>query len=93
MSGCLSPFPLPIVFVNILRQRNEANESPKNFLVGSPKTRVLYRCLCVQVCESIKIPLEKELEISQSNGANGADSNSNVDATRCAATTQVAAYS
>lgn len=60
----------------------------KNFLVGSPKTRVLYRCLCVQVCESIKIPLEKELEISQSNGANGADNNnnnsdSNVDATRC----------
>lgn len=68
----------------------------KNFLVGSPKTRVLYRCLCVQVCESIKIPLEKELEISQSNnngnGANG-NSDSNVDATRCAATTQVAAYS
>lgn len=34
--------------------------------------------LCVQVCESIKIPLEKELKISQSNnGASGADNNNN----------------
>lgn len=34
--------------------------------------------MCVQVCESIKIPLEKELKISQSNnGASGADNNNN----------------
>lgn len=34
--------------------------------------------LCVQVCESIKIPLEKKLKISQNNnGASGADNNNN----------------
>lgn len=91
MSGCLSPSPSLSSLSTFCASEMKQTKARKNFLVGSPKTRVLYRCLCVQVCESIKIPLEKELEISQSNGANGADNNnnsninsdSNVDATRC----------